>query len=231
MITAARFTGVATTDCLSRTTNLPTITGFTVMGWFRAAVDTGATQDACVFGTTGGNAYFLQRNIGGLFAIYNGVGAVTGSAIAIQRWVHLAYTCAGTGAGQVLGYLNGNLDITQNGNAGITATLLRIGGGGVGYDERVNGFMADVKIYDAVLTQAEIDREMRQYALFRTANLNTELKMLTAATAITDTSGNGFDMTLAGTMVDDAGPPIPVVDSTRFAIPLRPAIFRPGIAR
>jgi len=201
----------ASADGLSATTNLPTITGFTIMGWFlRSGTGQSAPGYEAVIGFGGastGNKYACYFRTAGAatFAVTEWTTDFTGSAISDNTWYHVAMTVAGTGANQLKGYLNGVLDATGNGSAGITAAQLQILGDAAG--EWFNGKCAAVKIYNAVLTVDEIALEMRQYLPFRTANLNRFIPGIDSTTL--DYSGSANNLTAGGTLAFEDGPPIP----------------------
>lgn len=74
-----------------------------------------------------------------------------------------------------------------------------------------NGCIAGIKIYEAALSQAQIENEWRQIAPIRTANLWAFYPLLAGGLAATpDWSGNGKTLTLAGTIDDsDNNPEVP----------------------
>jgi hypothetical protein len=122
-------------------------------------------------------------------------------------WYHVAMTVEGTGAGQVKVYVNGGAPVSFPGNPGIPSERLWIGNSPSG--SWLDGGMADVKIYNAVLTGAEIQQEMNQFAPVRTADLNSYYPLQDAATATLDASGNNLTLTAKGALTTDpSGPPL-----------------------
>lgn len=198
------------TDALSRTSNLPGITSFTMMAWVRwtsysswhiplvygHATTSGLYYAMGTTGSTGPNDLF----IGNSAAAWYGAVPTTGT------WYHLCMTVAGTGAGQFLGYRDGSLVLTGNGSTGPTSGKIWIGNNQDG--DYLNGDVCAVKIYAAVLTAAEIQQEMRQIAPVRTANLNTWLPLVDGSPTV-DYSGNGYNMTSGGTLTFTSNPPVP----------------------
>ena len=80
--------------------------------------------------------------------------------------------------------------------------------GNDGFGSVWNGSIAAVKVWNAVLTQAELEAEMTEYAPQRTANVWGAWKFDNGPQT-TDDSGNGRTLTMAGTPVTDtSGPPI-----------------------
>jgi len=198
-------------DSIQRTTNLPTITGFTIMAWVRIRA---AVAGAAIFsfGDGTGSNDFYDIELGGAGNLvpvnWNGnAGSSNGTALVVDTPVHLALTCAGTGAGQLLTYQNGTLDITFDGFADVDAVHMELG-------DRIDGgndsnlALSDIKIYDAVLTAAEIRNEMRTKVPRRFANLNGWYPCYAGATErLKDYSGAGNNWTANGTLGDE---PLPV---------------------
>ena len=76
-----------------------------------------------------------------------------------------------------------------------------------GFGSGWNGSIAAVKVWNAALTQVELQTEMSKYAPVRTANLWAAYK-LNNGPQTTDDSGNGRTLTQVGTpILDAAGPP------------------------
>lgn len=203
----------ASADMLSRTTTLPTITSFTLMGWFYLTTDRNASTAFFSLGSNpdnGGNLTYILNTLsdGTTFNWWNGAADTSGSALAVATWTHLACTVAGTGAGQALAYKNGVLDITTSGNASAAAGIIFMGNDN--FAEFLNGRAAALKVYSAVLTAAEIKAEMAYFVPVRTANLNTWLPCvdLTAANNAINLSGPGGNMTIGGTLAVEDGPPL-----------------------
>jgi hypothetical protein len=192
-------------DNLTRTTSIPSTTAFTMMAWFYPVT----------LGSFGGilgmaessSDFFSLMHVGTTYSIFNGSTNANGSTLATGTWYHGALTCSGTGAGQLLGYLNGVLDITHAGNSSVVATQLELGFNS-GTDQ-FDGRFSAVKIYSAVLTESEIAMEMRQYVPVRTADLNTWSPCRSSAEATANYGGAGGVWTASGTLTTENGPPIP----------------------
>lgn len=203
----------AVTDTLTRTTGLPGITSFTLMGWFQMAANTGGFQSFLAYGTStagSGNFYSLTTNGGNLtFVAYNGATNSTATGtITVGAWMHLALTCAGTGANQLLAYQNGALFITFNGGTNPTSQKLYWGGNNQSPNEWMNGRLAALKVYSAVLSAGEIQTEMRQYLPARLANLTSWMPLM-LHTDLQDYGSGAFHGTAGGTLTTEDGPPIP----------------------
>jgi hypothetical protein len=205
-VASVRFDAVG--DELVRTTNLPPVTSFTMMGWFKLAASTGGYSTLLGLGPLSGNNAYLALTAGTSLGVWTGSGYASGPNLTIGTWYHIALTVSGTGPGQVQLYLNGVPTITLDGNAAVSSQRLSIANDSA--HDWTNGSAAAVKIYDAVLTQAEIAAEMAQLAPVRTAGLNSSYDLQNAATAANDSSGNGRSMTVSGTLTTDSvGPPLP----------------------
>src|SRR3989304_2990486 len=111
---------------LSRTTNLPSITSWTMMGWFKISVDTNTNSLFWQFGhATNDEDYEVVTDIDGTtLRAYNGITSTNGSLLTVGTWYHLASTVSGIGPDEYLVYLNGVLDITMAGSAANTAEKL-----------------------------------------------------------------------------------------------------------
>lgn len=198
----------ANTDKLSRTTGLPTITGFTMMGWFRITAHTDYQTFLCYGDTSGSTYYDFGCNASEATALWNGTGEDLGTTLTAGQWYHCAMTCAGTGAGQLNAYLDGVLEATLAGAAGVSAETISVGNDPSG--EELRGDAAGIKIWDAVLTLAEIFNERRQILPIRTANLNSFYPLFSTADDEIDFSGNGRTWTVGGTLANATStPPVP----------------------
>jgi hypothetical protein len=192
-------------DSLTRGTNLPPITGFTMMGWFRVVGDNHSYSAFLSYGNaSSSDSYVVEMCCGNgwrQLSAWNNAGAPFGSYLTLGTWYHIAMTVGGTGPGQFKVYLNGQLDMTANGNANIPGQRFWVGNDA--HDEWLDGNAASVKIYDAVLNQAEINQEMLQSTPVRTANLNAWYPLQSAADAATDYSGNARPLTILGNLTSD----------------------------
>lgn len=202
-----RFDG--STDILTRTSNNPTVTSFTMMAWVKISVDINTYTAMMIMATNPLSAYYYVGTTADgttLEAFSNGNPELTGTNLAVGTWYHVAFTVSGTGAGTFLVYLNGVLDITQSGSVSVTNGAMQFGNDDI--SEFFNGCIAAIKVYSAVLPVADIQNEMQSYRPRRTLNLNTWKPNLSTADQTIDYSGNGFDMTVGGTLATEDGPPI-----------------------
>lgn len=208
----------ATSESLSRTTDLPAITSFTITAWFQQRTARGGA--AFSFGTNVGApdyhyfAFFTSDGAADFRAIvWNGaVNAYSTTELIAGVWFHLALVVSGTGAGQCLGYLNGIPEMTTDGNASPTAAKLYIGNSPG--NEWLNGVIADVRIWDAALSRAEIRAEMWAPKPIRSRALHAWHEFLPGRLTL-DSSGRGRHLTTAGTPTTETGPPLPTLPMRR----------------
>lgn len=205
--------GDASTDILTRTTNLPTVSGFTFMAWVQ--INTATTYGhLCVRGASGAGdylAYGWGNNSGPLKTFLGDWNNDwNGTTLSTATWYHLAWT---KNSNAHIVYLNGVSDISQNDTVADPSTaavrmIQRSGGTG---NDFCNGRIAAVKEWSAVLTAADIVQEMRQYQPVNFASLNGWWPMVesTAANSALDFSGLGRNWTVGGTLTIEDGPPIP----------------------
>ena len=194
---------VLSTQYYTRTTNLPSITGYTMMCWAYTTTAS-AYQSAMCFGLNDPNKYESGFSNGNFFFIYN-TSSHTGSANSTSTWYHIAVVCSGSGANQLKLYKDGNTtaDITTDGNASITAGKFYIGNEFSG--DQFLGRIAAVKIWNAALSASEVAAE-RDFAYpVRTSNINGAY--LLQADVLTDVSGQGNTLTRNGTGITTAADP------------------------
>lgn len=193
----------------SRTSNNPTVTAFTVMGWFYIAVDRDAFSTFINMSAVGGaDLQMLTSPDGVTLRLFNGNTNANGTVLVVGEWNHLTMRVEGTGANQFKAYLNGILDIDHTGNPSATNGELFLANNAEG-PEWLNGRVAGVKVWDAILTPAEILQEKQQLLPIRTANLNTFSPFFSTDDDQVDFSGNGFDWTVNGSPTTEEAPPVP----------------------
>lgn len=222
----------ATTDLLSRTTNLPSATAHTLMAWAYAVTIPGSGQLGAVLSIgvapISGNFYgigFSNNRLGIYNANGGAVNATGATGVATATWYHITQTVAGTGANQMIGYLNGVQELTTTSAASFTATTLFVGH--TAGDDTLNGRVAAVKIYGAVLTAEEIKAEMRTYLPLRLTNLLSWHPLLLH----TDTAQYGTTWTTGGTLTTEVGPPIAWTRPAVRGYPWSAAVVAPGFWR
>lgn len=196
--------GSTTGTWVDRTTNLPSLSGFSLMGWIFPTSIAAGDKIAFSFGNLGSFADYEFFLSGAALAIWNGSAQANGSNLVANVWRHIALTVNGTTGSNALGYLDGVLNITATARA-VSAGSMRYGNnGGL---EPLLGRMAAIKVYNAVLTQAELAQEMWTYVPQRTAGLNDWRPFLSVADLV-DYSGAGNASTTGATPTTADGPPI-----------------------
>lgn len=203
----------ANTDALTRSDSVPSETAFTITAWIKRAGNGGAVIECAVYIRSdpinqipaimcSGGQLVLNDAAGGehsFFAVSNGV------------WYFVAMACGATGTTALKGYAatGSNALTAVTGNMGAFNQQVM----GLGYanaDVWFNGTIGAVKVWDAALTQSEIEQERWQYLPNRSANLHLFSPFInTGGTSFLDISGNGRNWTEAGTVTDEDGPPIP----------------------
>lgn len=175
----------------------------TVMAWVYISTDRNAYS---ALWQGGSNDYLVLDSSGTQLAYYDGATEPTGSNLSTGTWYHIAQTCAGDALGNAWAiYLNGVLDFS--GARGAVAAGTNIVFGNDDATEWLNGRLANIKMFDAALTAAEIQQEMLALRPQRFANLWGWWPLWGAAD-IADYSGNGRTLTAGGTLTTEDGPPV-----------------------
>jgi hypothetical protein len=201
----------ASGDELYRTTNLPPISSFTIMGWFRFVNDATVYSSLFRLGhATNSSGYNILRCCGNGWRqldFWNGSSSRKASSFVINTWYHVALVVEGTGPGQAKVYVNGALALVYDGNPNVTPARLSIGNDA--HLEWLDGNASAVKIYEAPLNASDIGQEMSAFQPVRTANLHAWYPLQSDDTAADDLSGNGRMLNTRGTLTTDtSGPPL-----------------------
>jgi hypothetical protein len=201
---------------LSATTNLASFNNCTKMLWVQHASAPAALMSLIGMYSSGATDYTEivsgWNSISGALALQLQSGAVEfGSLPTTTDWVCYAFTSATAGAGSVIGYWQDNAGggwntATRTGVTASNNTDCIAGGGGLG-NPTVNISMAYFKEWNTVLTPTQLTQEFNSATVVNTANLNRYLAMSAAGSAGTDTSGNGFNMTVSGTLTTGSSNP------------------------
>lgn len=216
---AARFD--AATDVYTATTGLPSSsTAWSMIMWVLMSVD---RNSYCGFAdmpqTTGGDAATWQYpGVGGngttIIGAFSDATEISSPAIdtTVGGWFRVALTRASATSATLYRGANGSpLTVTTNAamTTNITGTPAKLWLGGDSYStEWWNGRLANFKLYNAALTQSEVEVELGQYVPVRTANLLRWHPFVGAET--TDRSGNGNNLTAGSSAATtEDGPPIP----------------------
>lgn len=198
----------STTDRIRRTANLPVSTNFSAGTWvkFTSLMATWAT--AFELQQDGGN--YVRAQLNSTDVIFADSGQLEGNpkyAIAADQWYYLGVSCSGTAEGDFLVRLwnaNGALLATSIGQTNNFTSAFNMDFGNGVENTYQNAKFAHGRVWDAVLSRAEFEKEMASATPVRTANLNTAF-----VDSITDISGNARDWTLENVVWDVDTPTLP----------------------
>ena len=195
---------------------LPAASGaWTVGGWIRIEVD---RNDETVFWSLDAN---FSSGWHGLHTTADGVGlrvnssgseVVTGPDLTVGVWYFVVVRKTAADALKMyVGTEAGGALSTYTGTAGAITSYA--GDGYVGsnaYDQFLNGRMWGLRLWDAELSDAEVDAEYSASSAARTSNLRAQWLLDNATTPGTDSSGNGRTLTnTGGAWALEAGPTLP----------------------
>ncbi len=177
----------------------------TVMGWFY--IDNNQNDYQAFFETATQNSGLLvtTNGVGNRFIIYSNFAEQAGTTVVPNgSWFHLALTSTNSGSFTRILYLDGATEITKTGG---THAWDQLDIGNDAYDEHLDGRFAAIKYWQAILTQAEIVREMQTYRPQRYANLQGWWPVFSGDRTRNYLSGGGA---FTENSIDDAasGPPI-----------------------
>ena len=161
---ALSFNGTSSWVTVPDSASLDLTNRITLEAWVNPAVLSGAWRTVIFKQTNNGMAYALyaanaaNRPLGQV-QIGGEQNAIGPSALPLNTWTHLAATYDGAA---VRLFVNGTqvASKTQTGNAAVSTGVLRIGGNSIWTNERFNGRIDEVRIYDRPLTAAEIQTDM-----------------------------------------------------------------------
>ena len=186
--------------------------GYTIMAWAYPVSNPAAQITLFSVAADGSNLDRLRSNSGGTTwsaqSIIAGSSVNTnGSSVSYASWQHWALVRRD--ASNLDTYLNGTLDATsaQSVSGRTAAAQLDLGNTNAA-SAYFNGRVFAIKIWNAALSAAEIQQEMRTIRPIRLANLWAWVPGRPGAgERAKDYSGNGRSMTEGGTLTDeDAGP-------------------------
>lgn len=175
----------------------------TIMGWFRIVTDRNAVSTLLV---AGDRRILVTGTNGTTLRFYDGVSYYSGTDLTVGTWYHLTLTIADDSYGTCIAYVNGVEDINRA-FAGATdsGSMMVLGNNGI--DQRLDGNIAHVKMWSAVLSVDEIQQEMHSVVPVRTANLDSWYP-LDLHSDMVDWSGNGNTLTAYGTLTTEDNPPV-----------------------
>lgn len=209
-----------TADLLTRTANLPSTVLHTVCGWSYMQSDLGSVyQTLAVF--EGAGSYlglFWEGGTANVMVVERtGSTGSFGSRPATAAWFFWALSCAGTAGTDLKGYwaLAGDASLTTVSTTGLSFSPATLFIGNSGASERIDGRLAYVKCWDAVLTPEELMVERNSAVPRRLANLNFYWPLWDAANTA-DFGGNARNPTVGGTFTTEDGPPVRVSAGRRI---------------
>jgi hypothetical protein len=219
---AVRFS--ADTDKYTATTGLPGAT-LTFICWTYLSSDRNNFSTLFNLDCSTGNELWLGTEVDGttltLFGSSDGsfdIGAT--ASLTIGTWYQVAIVLNGTSATLYVGAAGSSLTATSTASWPSlgTVTSFTIGGSATTTAELWDGRVANVKIYTAALSQAEVTTELASWTAVRATNLLRHHKLQIPET--TDYSGNGNALTAGSTSPTTEGdPPIgPASPSTASAV-------------
>lgn len=205
----------AASDRLLRTTDLLDYNSpYTLMFWVYLAADQDAiTVPAAMFRDTG--------NVDDIRTLADGVtigvrsralgvgGTISGSALALNTWYHLAMVRESATSLKL--YVDGVLDATATQSISGRNTILRMELGAESSADigPMNGRVAGIKAWSVGLTQPQVANERFTLIPRRLANPYAWWPCFPGITdRLRDYSGNGRNWTEGGTLTDEAGPPV-----------------------
>jgi hypothetical protein len=220
---AVRFDAAA--DSLSRTAAgivAADANAFTLCGWFKRKVDTGAFATLIYMNIAsdpqGSVETWLETDSAGdnILGSENGSGVAeslmtTGQVLTIDTWFFVAYQRTDTARATYWGTESGGTLVkTSNADTRVVTTdadALWIGNDV--FTENFNGEAAYCRLWSTNLSDSELDSEWRSTTPVKSANLRGDWRLAAAASAGTDSSGNGLTLTVGGTLTDGGADPTP----------------------
>ena len=197
----------ASGDWIHRTANIPADNSFTMAGWFyRTSARGGYENFLSMNGGSGWTSCQLQNNFGGgpwrlaIGCASQGRYEWT-QTLPTGEWFYLAFCGNGT---NITGYWYDHTmtmvgsPVSTSGASTVADHAELAALGCQTYNEWVDGKCAYVRVWDAALSQSEIEAEMASRRPVRTTNLNTAISSKNGV----DVSGNGRDWTLNSITVD-----------------------------
>lgn len=212
---AVRFTPAG--QDFRRTASLPSQSLFSACGFCTMNADTNAI--AVLFGiesaTTNAPVYYSLETQGDgttLQYLDSAANTVNLGAITVGTPFFWGITKNGTAVRVFFRNLTTNVVTVTTGTGATTAANVIMAIGGSSYaGEDLNGRMSGVKIWDAVLSDAEMANESTCLRPMRSAGLHLFSPMIhsTVADCALDFSGNARDWTITGSPTQEHGQPVP----------------------
>lgn len=137
--------------------------------------------------------------------------ALTGTTVTTGTWFFFAYARANTTRSLYYGTEAGGTltKVTNTDTRTVTNGVDTFYIGNDPFTEPFNGDIVWVRLWGAQLNDSEIDAEWRSTTPVRATNLRGDWRLVDAATAATDSSGNSLTLTVGGTLADGGANPVP----------------------
>lgn len=206
----------ASGDNLRRTTGLPSSsTTMSFCAWVYLVADRNDYQNFFFVEHSGFGSQdiFLSTDSDGTtLMLFDGGAALTGASLSTATWYFIAFTRSNTSRALYYAAATaaGLTAVTNSTTQTISDTHDALWWMNDVYGEWVSGRMAASKLWDGVqLTQAELELERWRILPARTENLYGWWPMFPGSgERVRDYSGNGRDLTEAGTITDEDPPPV-----------------------
>lgn len=204
---------------------VPVATDVTICGWIKRKVDTGAFATALYYEGGGQHEVFIETDTGGdvLTAAETKPGPeidLTGPTLTNNVWVFVLSTRTNTSRTLYWGTEAGGTLSTATDSSTRTVTSTGIDNIWIGNDpftEPFNGEVSLVRLFPSSFSAAEADAEWRSLTPVK-PGVRCDYRLASAATATTDSSGNGFTLTVGGTLADGGADPVPPVAGTKLIL-------------
>lgn len=211
----------AAAECLYRTANLPSLSAFTIAAKVQLVVDRNGVSGLWGLIDGGGNGVqFLTAADGTTLRVYSSGSDTRGGSLVVGSWQYLVLRKNGSAINV---RLNGVSVIDRTDAINITPAYLLINDSGANW---ANVRLGHMRVWSAVLSDAEADAEMISATPVRTANLNAAYAFSSSPTA--DGSGNGNNLTAVGSPTIEGEEPFlaasgqaalaPIVGSTNASV-------------
>lgn len=204
----------ASGDRAYRTTNLPSITLFTVCGFARLKTE---RDWHALFSLDDASSNYIQLALDDttpprqIVLSEQSIPTVPfASRPTNDTWFFFAITRNGTGTENTniyWTYLDPVSMVTAAGTPTGTTTPTSYNLGNDGFDDWGGVHLAHVRCWDAELSQSELESEAASGAPVRSSNLRY-YHPLANNTDTGDDSGNGYDLTFSGTLTTETDPPL-----------------------
>lgn len=191
--------------------SIVSITGWTVTCWAKLQVDRNNYSTIFAWdGSADDGLWFQTGTSGTSLQVWDGTSdrAFSIGAMSVGVWMRYALTRPTSTSVTLYAATDVGAVSSQTITTSSTGTYSAINIGNSPESEFLNGNVANLKAYSALLTQSEIEAEWASWDAVRTTSLVRHHKFKDAAETI-DYSGNGFSLTSGGSPTFDSdNPPI-----------------------